>query len=132
MTAIRIISITACCFLFARSAAAQLRPLDPIDFRAFYGEPVRLQVVFGAYANHLASLAGVRGDLWEVGDFRVCIRSGRMVMELAGVAQRIFEDGVVLAPPAGGSNPPSADGKRNDSGAYRVGTIIRLTNSESR
>jgi hypothetical protein len=133
MITVRTCSIAlGCLVFFAHSTAAQLRPLDPIDFRAFADPPVRVQVGFGMYTDQLASLAGVRGTLWEVGDFRATIRTGRIVMELGGVVRRNFEDDVIVAEPVGGATEPPADGKRSDSGDYRVATIVRLTSDASR
>jgi len=133
MIAVRTLSLAFCsCLLLARSSWAQLRPLDPIDVHAFFAEPVRLQIGVGWYDDQLASLAGVRGELWELADFRATIRTGRMVMEVGGVVQRTFSDDDVVAQPTGGAHAPPADGKRHDSGDYRVATILRLTPAESR
>ena len=133
MIAVRALSIAiTCCVFFVHSTSAQLRPLDPIDAHAFFEDPVRAQLGFGAYDDQLASLAGVRGALWEIGDFRATIRTGRVVMELGGVVHRRFEDDVVIAAPVGGAQDPPADGKRGDSGDYRVATILRLTGASSR
>ena len=133
MIAVRALSIATCfCLLLARATWAQLRPLDPIDVHAFFDQAVRVQIGVGWYDDQLASLGGVRGTLWEIADFRATIRTGRMVMELGGVVRRSFTDDDVVAPPTGGAHAPPADGKRGDSGDYRVATILRLTGTESR
>ena len=133
MIAVRTITFAVCfVLLLARATWAQLRPLDPIDVHAFFDQPVRVQIGVGWYDDQLASLAGVRGALWEIADFRATFRTGRMVMELGGVVRRSFSDDVVVAPPTGGAHAPPADGKRGDSGDYRVATILRLTRAENR
>src|SRR5690606_22084698 len=60
----------ACVALFAPPLAAQLRPLEPLDWRAL--EPGRVAgLAFGAaaYRDQRASLAGTQGRLLEVGNF---------------------------------------------------------------
>jgi hypothetical protein len=118
--------------LAAREARAQLRPLDPVDFQAFHGAPVRVQAGGGFFLNQHASLAGTRGTLWEVGEFRATIRTGRTVVELGGTIQRLFRDDEVLYPPFGDAAPPTQDGHRHDAGDYRVGAVVRLTPDASR
>lgn len=114
-------------FLTPGAAYAQLRPLDPIDFRSFTGTAVRIQAGAGIFFDQHASLAGTRGTLVEAGDFRATIRTGRVIIDLGGTIQRFFEDEVVIAPPFGDAQPAPADGKRHDAGDYRVGAIVRLT-----
>lgn len=116
----------------ATPASAQLRPLDPVDFHAFKGAPVRAKVGIAAYSDQHASLAGTRGTLWEIGNVRVAIRTGRMIMEMSGTLQRLFEDKEVIAEPYGDARTPPADGKRHDAGDYRVSSILRLTSTQSR
>lgn len=134
MIAIRhlyVCTIAAVSFI-ATPVRAQLRPLDPVDFRSFAGAPVRVQIGVGRYADQYASLAGTRGTLWEVGNVHASIRSGRMIMEIGGTVQRFFKDGEVVAEPAGDARAPAPDGKRHDAGDYRVGTVLRLTSLQSR
>lgn len=113
--------------LAATDARAQLRPLDPVDFQSFHGAPVRVQAGAGVFWSQHASLAGTRGTLWELGEFRATIRTGRMVMELGGTVQRLFRDDEILYPPFGDATAPPPDGHRHDAGDYRVGTVVRLT-----
>jgi hypothetical protein len=115
----------------AGSASAQLRPLDPIDFHSFSGEPLRVQVGMGLYFDQHASLAGTQGRLWELGDVHAWIRTGRIVMELSGTLHRRFDDEVVVSEPHGGALAPPTDGKRRDAGDYRVSTVLRLTSDRS-
>lgn len=109
-------------------ALAQLRPLDPTDFRALDGEKFRAQVGSGVYFSQYASLAGSRGRLIELGDVRASIRSGRVVVEVAGTLQRFFTEQALIGEPAEGVLASSPDGKRRDAGDYRVQTVVRLTN----
>jgi hypothetical protein len=120
-----------CVALFAGPAVAQLRPLEPIDFRSFGGDPLRVQIGMGVYFDQQASLAGTEGTLWELGEVRTSIRTGRMVMEVSGTLRRRFDDHVIVKEPYGGAHAPPADGRRNDFGDYRVSTVLRLTNDQS-
>lgn len=122
-------------FFFLLSAAglanAQLRPLDPVDFHSFSGEPFRVQVGIGVYFDQHASLAGTQGRLWEIGDVHTWIRTGRMVMELSGTVQRRFVDELIVEEPHGGAMAPPPGGTRTDAGDYRVSTVLRLTGETS-
>src|SRR5215216_2584880 len=108
-------------------ASAQLRPLDPVDFTAFQGSWLRTEVGVGVYSDQRASLAGTTGRLWELGNFRVLIRTGRMVVELGGTAQRIFTDEKVYDLPFDDAAAPTPDRSRHDAGDYRVAAIVRLS-----
>jgi hypothetical protein len=132
MMVFRALSFGLCCVAFTvGSAVAQLRPLEPIDFRSFGGDPLRVQVGMGVYFDQPASLAGTEGTLWEFGDVRTSIRSGRIVMELSGTVRRRFDDHVIVKEPYGGAHAPPADGRRNDFGDYRISTVLRLTKDQS-
>lgn len=109
-------------------ALAQLRPLDQTDFRALNGEQFRAQIGTGVYFSQYASLAGSRGRLIELGDVRASIRSGRVVVEVAGTVQRFFTEETLIGEPAEGVIASSPEGKRRDAGDYRVQTVVRLTN----
>lgn len=110
-------------------AAAQLRPLEPIQWRLFAeGQSIAAEFGAGRFLDQRASLAGTTGDLWEVGNFSLAWRTGRVVVEAAGTAQRFFrETGTFDAPYP--DVEPSGDGRRHDSGDYRLSTTIRLTPS---
>lgn len=75
-----------------------------------------------------ASLAGTTGDLWEAGTFVLAWRTGRVILEAAGTAQRFFHETGSFAPPYPDVEP-SADGNRHDSGDYRISTAVQLTPS---
>lgn len=122
----------ACAFGSVTRAEAQLRPLDPTDFRAF-DSSARLRVYAGAgvYFSQHASLAGVRGRLIELGDMRVSWRSGRMLVEVAGTLQRFLREDTIVSAPADGVAASSPDRRRRDAGDYRVQTLMRLTSDTS-
>lgn len=128
--------LAAFCVVFAglvhaSNLGAQLRPLDPVPFRALYGDAVHARIAFSMLPHQRASLAGTEGTLWEIGDFYATIRLGRMLMELGGTPQRLLTNEIVYAPPYGDAAPPDADRNRHDAGDYRVGSIIRLTNENA-
>jgi hypothetical protein len=113
-------------------ASAQLRPLEPIPWRLFTD---RKTLSFEAGASRLndqrASLAGESGVLWEVANFSFAWKTGRVVIEAAGTAQRIFAERSIYREPFAGVEA-SDDGRRNDSGDYRISTAVRLTPDDSR
>jgi hypothetical protein len=109
------------------AAQAQLRPLDPVDPWVLWERgPASAQVGVGVFAGQRASLAGAEGTLVELGNFAVRWRTGRVVLEGAGTAQRLFGDGPRFAEPTGGAGP-APDGRRHDTGDMRVSTLVRLT-----
>ena len=106
---------------------AQLRPLEPTQWRleeehASFGIELGVARLF----DQRASLAGTVGDLWELGNFSLAWRTGRVTLEAAGTSQRFFhETGVFDEPYA--DVKASDDGDRHDSGDYRISTAVRLT-----
>lgn len=73
-----------------------------------------------------ASLAGTSGTLTEIPNFSLAWRTGRVTVEGAGTGQRIFHEDSRFAA-AYPDVAPVADGRRHDSGDYRISTAIRLT-----
>ena len=73
-----------------------------------------------------ASLAGTTGDLWDAGIFSASYRTGRVILEASGTAQRFFRESDRFEE-AYADVEPSSDGHRHDSGDYRVSTTVRLT-----
>jgi len=125
---LRLARVTITCMLVIdpRSLAGQLRPIDPIGWDVL--DPAHSWIVdvgVGVMQNQLASLAGTRGDLVELGNFRVAWRSGRIGVEIAGTLLRRFRDGAVFADPVLGANPPDGE-TRHDAGDVRAATTIRL------
>lgn len=110
----------------AAHAHAQLRPLDPTDFRALNGERIRVYAGAGVFFSQHASLVGARGRLVELGDVRASWRTGRIVVEVAGTVQRFFREDTLVSEPAEGVMLPQ-EGSRRDAGDYRVQTILRLS-----
>ena len=111
----------------ALPAGAQLRPLEPIQWRMYErNSTVALKLGIARLLDQRASLAGTEGDLWEIGNFLVAWRTGRVILEAAGTAQRLFREDERFAPPYADVDPTD-DGHRNDSGDYRISTAVRLT-----
>lgn len=122
-------ALAALC-LSPASSLSQLRPLEQTDWRAF-GHTVSGQLGVSRLFDQRASLAGTTGDLWEAGSFFLSWRTGRVVLQVAGTAQRFFSEDERFAPPYT-SVRPSEDGKLHDSGDYRISTAVRLTGESSR
>jgi len=119
-------------FWCAAPAAAQLRPLEPTSLRALV-PTVSITAELGASRldGQRASLAGTEGALTEVGNFALTWRTGRVALEVAGTAQRLFRERTSFA----AADPqvlPSADGRRHDMGDLRIGTTLRLTPDDAR
>lgn len=111
----------------AGEGRAQLRPLEPPEPWPWdSGATVSAEVGVGVFTDQRASLAGTEGTLTEAGNFAVRWRTGRVVLEAAGTAQRFFRDRSTFAEPTGGAQPDD-DGRRHDSGDYRISTAVRLT-----
>lgn len=111
-----------------RSAAAQLRPLEQMPWRLVLSSSSTLSAEIGASRlnDQRASLAGETGVLWEIANFAAAWRTGRVVIEAAGTGLRLFDAHARFADPYPDVEP-SDDGKRHDSGDYRISTIVRLT-----
>lgn len=109
------------------AASAQLRPLEPFEWRMFQdGRTVSAQVGGGWLADQRASRAGTEGTLVEAGNFRAFWRTGRVVLEAGGTVQRRFDEASRFAP-AEPDVRPADGGERRDAGDYRVLTAVRLT-----
>lgn len=126
----RTIAVVAALFLVHTDASAQMRPLEPVDFSVLTGAPVRVQFGGGFFVDQYAALAGSRGRLLEAGDFRAAWRSGRIAVEVGGTVQRFFREDEIVRAPAEAVRPAD-EGKRHDSGDYRLQTLVRLTNETS-
>lgn len=114
-------------FACAPAARAQLRPLEPLEWRMFEdGRTVSAQVGAGWLPNQRASLAGTEGTLVEAGNFRAFWRTGRVLLEAGGTVQRFFDEESRFAP-AEPDVVADEDGERRDAGDYRVLTTVRLT-----
>ena len=109
------------------AVCAQLRPLEPTPSRLFLESGNWSAELGGArLLDQRASLAGEVGNLWEAGNFTVAWRTGRVILEAAGTAQRFFHRTSTFNAPHADVEP-ATDGRRRDSGDYRLATAVRLT-----
>lgn len=105
---------------------AQLRPVDPLEWRIFDRQA---WLVAGAGGGVLweqpAPLAGTRGRLLELGRWSLAFRSARIAVELGGTALwRLAEhDTVAVAAPEVAPD----DGIRQDAGVAFASTAVRLS-----
>jgi hypothetical protein len=110
------------------SAIAQLRPLDPVDWRVVSAAPgVSAALGAGAFAGQYATRAGTRGHLYEFGNFVLAWTTGRVTVEGSGTIVRRFREEERLSAPAEGVVEASSAGTRQDAGDFRVATIVRLS-----
>jgi hypothetical protein len=87
-------------------ASAQLRPLEPFEWRMFEGgRTVSAQVGGGWLRDQRASLAGTEGTLLEAGNWRAFWRMGRVVLNRR-CGRRTTASGATRATTA--SSPPCA------------------------
>lgn len=111
----------------ARSLTAQLRPLEPIPWRSLTDAgTVAGQIGASLLREQRASLAGTSGNLWEVANFALTWRTGRVVLEAAGTGQRFFQERERFSEPHPEVRMTSGD-RRHDAGDLRISTIVRLT-----
>jgi hypothetical protein len=119
----------AAALLVAAPAPAQLRPVDPVEWRVFDdGADITFGVGMGVLWQQHASLAGTKGTLLELGNFQTAWRTGRVVLELAGTLHRRFDDRVVIRAPETGADPPTGQW-RHDAGDIRASTLVRLSSA---
>lgn len=115
-------------FLGQNGAAAQLRPVEPLDWRGFSSQKsVGVSLGVGYLADQRVSLAGVRGDLVELGEVRVAVVRDRFQIEVAGTPQRLLRDERFVEAPTGDARAMSRERARHDAGDYRVATAIALS-----
>jgi hypothetical protein len=99
---------------------AQLRPIEPFDWRVFGPQ---VDVVASAGASYLdrqrISLAGESGTLWELGRFQTFVRLDRVALEAYGTAVRRFASDDV--------DPGNPERHRQDAGAMHVATTVLMT-----
>jgi hypothetical protein len=110
---------------------AQLRPLEPFSWHIFEdGITVAADARISRYQGQRASLAGTKGDLWEVPTATVALVSGRFAIIASGTGKRFFQERQRFGPAYSGVIP-SVNGRRDDSGDYTIGTAVRLTPSSA-
>lgn len=118
--------LVAVLLLAVTPAAAQLRPLDPFDWRAFGGGRAAVEVGAGWLEGQRASLAGTEGRLVEAGNWRGWWSAGRVAVEAGGTVQRLFRERERFADAEPGVRPAEG-GRRRDAGDQRILTAVRLT-----
>ena len=112
-------------------AHAQLRPLDPFEWRILEtGHNVVGSFGSGITFDQPVPLAGSEGRLLELGSYRLLWRSGRMGIDVAGVAVWHHTQQDSLEPPAAGVRPPE-NGVRKDFGPAIASAFIRLSSAQS-
>ena len=107
-------------------AAAQLRPLEPLEWRIFDERVVFVGGVgAGMLSDQPATLAGTRGTLLEIGTYSLTVRSGRIAIQAGGTALwRLTEDDTVEAP---SEVVEPVDGARQEPGLAFVSTAFRMS-----
>lgn len=114
----------------ASAAAAQLRPLDPVEWRLWEdGRTVVASLGVGVFEGQRASLAGTEGRLTEAGNVMLAVRRAGVAIEAYGTVQRFFRDENVFAGQYGGVTESGP--RRRDTGSWIISTVVRLTPSTS-
>lgn len=109
----------------AREGAAQLRPLDPFEWRVLEGARLVGSVGGAVLDEQPAALAGTDGRLVELGDLALTWRTGRVAFEAGGTLQRLYRVERVRGPAE--AEVTATEEHRHDAGVYRVGAAFRLT-----
>lgn len=109
--------------------AAQLRPLDPFEWRVLE-EEIDVLGSFGSAAtfDQRVPLAGSRGNLLELGSYRLLWRSGRIGLDLSGTAFWRYAERDSLEAPASGVDA-AEHGVRQDFGPVTASAFVRLSPS---
>ena len=123
-------------FLFALGLAAvsvrptllgaQLRPIESVPWEAVGADGPRLRLGVGFHRGARATLAGVRGDLLELGNVTGTWSLGRAVIEVGGTVARVFSDDSTYAAPVADARPSNGE-RRVDTGEHRLGAIVLVT-----
>lgn len=112
-------------------ALGQLRPYEPAEWTVFDGDATFVgELGATLLVDQHASLAGEVGTLREVGVFSAFYRTGRVAIGAEGTLHRHFERDRTVGILQGGAEADE-DGTRQDSGDYRVSTVVRLTPEHS-
>ncbi len=115
------------CWLIAAPLPAQLRPYDPVEWPIFDGSDSFAASIGSAVLwDQRASLAGTEGRLVEFGTVRSTIRTGRVLVEVAGTIFRTLRENSSFAPAVGGTVDNHL-GHRSDVGDFKVATTILLS-----
>jgi len=121
------------CIALPSLAFAQLRPLDPIDWRFVDGTESIAGALGGAvYRRQRASLAGVEGRLLELGNLLLHVRIDRIILEAGGTVFRRMDRQWTRQEPTGGALVDRARGPNlTDVGDFRLATIVPLLHTET-
>ncbi len=88
-----VIAVTLGTCAFSNGLSAQLRPTEPIQWSMYQrNATAAAELGLSRLSNQRASLAGTTGDLWELGNFVIAWRTGRVILEAAGTVQRRFSE----------------------------------------
>jgi surfeit locus 1 family protein len=108
-------------------AMAQLRPLEPAEWRVFDGNVwLVADGGFSLLHEQRASLAGTTGTLLESGNYAVTLRSNRLAVSLWGTAVLRLMDEAAWGEPVGAARPADG-GTRRGSGRAVAATLVRVS-----
>lgn len=108
-------------------AEAQLRPLDPVDWRVFEpGTVVSAQVGGTVLSGQRASIGGIRGRLIEAPAALLTWTAGRTALRAVIHPLRVFDVASSYTAPLPGTEYLDPD-REVDAGDNAVETIVRLT-----
>jgi surfeit locus 1 family protein len=115
-----------------RPATAQLRPLDPFEWRVLEDD-IDVLGSFGSAAtfDQRVPLAGSRGHLLELGSYRLLWRSGRIGLDLSGTAFWRYAERDSLEAPATGVEI-AEHGVRQDFGPATASAFVRISPATAR
>ena len=114
------------CVALPDDASAQLRPLEPLEWRVFDDGNAFVGGVGGAVLwDQPAPLAGTRGTLIDIGSYTVTYRSARIAIQFGGTALWRFSETDTTAAPLDVVEP--ADGPRYEPGPAFASTAFRFS-----
>ncbi len=92
-------------------------------------EPFTVGLGLGFLDDQRASLAGVDGNLLELGNLRITWRSGRIGVEFTGAMSRRYYDQQIEQAPIEGTDAPTGK-PRHDAGDVLAWTMLRLAGQD--
>ncbi|HSJ12997.1 MAG TPA: SURF1 family protein [Longimicrobiales bacterium] len=118
----------ACALALAPAGAgAQLRPLDPFDWRILDEQTALVAGAGGGITfDQPAPLSGTEGRLLELGTWRLLLRSGRMGLDLYGITVWRYSERDTLEAPYPGVDP-AEHGVRQDFGPAGASAFVRVS-----
>ncbi len=108
---------------------AQLRPLDPLDWRVWDAGSWLITLGTAFYSGQRASLAGTEGELYELGVVTASLHLDRVVLQVHGTIARVYDESGVFAEPLGGARGPNGH-RRVDTSDHQIQTIVRLVDGD--